>query len=345
MTTVGILQINPHTFWKRGGGEIHATKYLELLKNHGIQAERFNFNNPTKYDILHFFGANVQLAEWGKYAMKEGIKVVGTPILFPTNNTLKYKAFLKLDQYLPFPTTLRIRKEILCHTDHLIANTHAEKQYLSDAYGIAKSHISVLGTGVDQASFEADPKQEDLPEVIRQSGPYVLMVGRVTPLKGQLTVLRKLSETSIPLVLCGPPDLYEQGYIQEIREWVRKKPGQFFWIEGLPPDSAALKALYRFAQCHLLFSDTDVAPLVNMEAAAFGTLVVSKPHITVTEILGSYGRYVTETNLVSGLESVLGLKQSERTAEVSRLRAHVQSTFTWEKIVENTVHIYHSLDV
>jgi glycosyltransferase involved in cell wall biosynthesis len=341
--TVGILQINPHTFWKRGGGEIHATKYLELIKNHGIHAERFNFNDPTKYDILHFFGANIQLAEWGKYALKEGIKVVGTPILFPTGNTFKYKAFLKLDQYLPFPTTLRVRKEILFHSNHLIANTHAEKRYLSDAYGISENQISVLGTGVDQASFDADPKRDDLPEAISTTASYVLMVGRVTPLKGQLTVLRKLSETNIPLVLCGPPDLYEQDYIQEIREWIRKKPGQFYWIEGLPPDSSALKALYRFAKCHLLFSDTDVAPLVNMEAAAFGTLVVTRPHVTVMEILGSHGRYVNENTLVSCLESVLALNESDRNSEISRLRTHVQSAFTWEKIVENTVTIYKSL--
>lgn len=343
--TVGILQINPHTFWKRGGGEIHATKYLKLLQNHGIQAERFNFNSPTKYDILHFFGANIQLAEWGKYARKEGIKVVGTPILFPTDQTFKYKAFLKIDQYLPFPTTVRIRKEILLHTDHLIANTRAEKMYLMDAYGIDDGQISVLGTGVDQASFDADSKREDLPDLVRQIKPYVLMVGRVTPLKGQLKVLRALSDTGIPIVLCGPPDLYEQAYIQEIKEWIRKRPGQFFWIEGLPPDSAALKALYRFAQCHLLFSDTDVAPLVNMEAAAFGTMVVSKPHVTVKEILGEHGQYVTESNLVSGLESVLALNETERLAAISRLRAHVQSGFTWEKIVENTVTIYQSLHV
>lgn len=340
MPKVGILQVNPQTFWKRGGGEIHAEKYLNLLPNFGFEAEKFDFNEAHFYDIVHIFGANPQLSEWGRYAMKEGIKVVCTPILFPSGNILKYRAFLKLGEFLPFPTTLELRKKLLQDCHHLIANTGAEKTYLSRAYGIREDKISVIGTGVDASVTKWQPNGQ-LPA--RLPNNYVLMVGRVTPLKGQARVMKLLENTDFNLVLCGPPDLYEAAYIKEIRDLIDKNPDRFFWIEGLPSGSDDLKNLYASSMCHLLFSDTDVAPLVNMEAAALGTIVCSRPHITVKEILGDLAVYADEHNLCHKLEEIRNLDPEKRKSLTSRLRLHIRQHYTWEKIAEDTAAIYADL--
>jgi glycosyltransferase involved in cell wall biosynthesis len=343
MKKVGILQLNPHTFWKRGGGEIQASKYVSLLKNYGFEAEWFNFNQPTQYDIIHFFGANIQLAEWGKYATKEGIKVVGTPILFPTKNTFKYKAFLAFDALLPFPTSLRYRKNLLEHTNMLIVNTQAEKDYISEAYHIDSQKIKVLGSGVSESLFDSILERSDLPDAVSNWDGYFLMVGRVTPLKAQLKVLNILANTNFKVVICGPPDNYEENYINEIRKLVNSHPDRYCWLEGLPADSQNLKALYRFSTAHLLFSDSDVAPLVNMEAAALGTLVVSKAHITVKEILGDLAIYVDEHNMIERLNGINNLSSNERTEKSNAIKNLVKTNFTWESIVENSAKFYNQL--
>lgn len=343
MKAVGILQLNPHTFWHRGGGEVHASKYLQLLNQSGYHAEWFDLKNPKRYDILHFFGANIQLAEWGKYAQKEGIKVVGTPILFPSESTLKYRAFLAFDRLLPFPTTLRLRKQILDDSDALIANTEAEKRYLVSAYATDESKITVLGTGIDQQFLNWQGSNQHLPEQVRNLDAYFLMVGRVTPLKNQLKVMQLLAGKPFKLVICGPPDAYESNYIKQIESICATHSQQFIWIKGLNPDSEELKALYAFSFAHLLFSDTDVAPLVNVEAAGLGTLVLSRAHITVKEILGQHAYYVDENNLIETLEMIQKMSEAERKQRIEKARNHVAQNFTWENIVQQSALIYTTL--
>lgn len=339
MSRVGILQVNPQTFWKSGGGEVHASKYLSLLQDFGYQAERFNFSHPEAYEVVHIFGSNPQLFEWGRYAVKEGIKVVCTPILFPSLNTLKYQAFLKIGKLLPFPTSLEMRRQILQDCHHLIANTEAEKDYLVKAYGIENDKIAVIGTGVDasELSWKTDGNYPGLPE------KYILMVGRVTPLKKQAEVMKILENSDLNLVICGPPDLYESSYLKEIRTLLEKHKDRYFWIEGLPPGSNDLKNLYANAVCHLLFSETDVAPLVNMEAAALGTLVCSRPHITVREIMGDLASYAVESNLIAQLREIHNLTEDERSNRIKKLQSHIRNNHTWEKIVEETAKIYDKL--
>jgi glycosyltransferase involved in cell wall biosynthesis len=343
MKSVGILQLNPHTFWHRGGGEVHAAKYLQLLNQSGYHAEWFDLKNPKRYDILHFFGANIQLAEWGKYAQKEGIKVVGTPILFPSQSTLKYRAFLAFDRFLPFPTTLRLRKQILDDSDALIANTEAEKRYLVSAYSTDESKITVLGTGINQSLLNWQGSKQHLPEEIKNWGAYFLMIGRVTPLKNQLKAMQLLAGKPYKLVICGEPDAYETNYVKQIESICAAYPQQFFWIKGLHPDSEELKALYAFSSAHLLFSETDVAPLVNMEAAGLGTLVMSRAHITVKEILGHHAFYVDESNLIEILDKIQKMSENERKQRLENARNHVAKNFTWEHIVHQSALIYTKL--
>lgn len=340
---IGIMQLNPHTFWNRGGGEVHAAKYLKWLPSFGCEAEYFDYLNPKKYDIVHIFGANVQLAEWALYAQKEGIKVVHTPILFPSRNTLKYRFFLKLDAFLPFPTSLRMRKEMLEAPSLIIANTQEEKSYISRAYGIGEKKIKVLGTGVDSDLLSFRPESRFLPQEVSEKLPFALMVGRVTPLKRQLEVLRMLKGSGLNLVLVGPPDSSETSYINEIERIISENPHQFVWIKGLRPESDSLRSIYAYASCHILFSKTDVAPLVNMEAAALGTPICTVAHITVKEIMGNLAHYISEENVVETIRGCINQTGAEREKESAKLQEFIRQKFTWEALVEKNVEWYKAL--
>lgn len=340
---VGIMQLNPHTFWNRGGGEVHAAKYLKWLPSFGCDVELFDYSEPKAYDLIHIFGANLQLAEWALFAKREGIKVVHTPILFPSRNTLKYRLFLKLDAILPFPTTLRIRKETLEASDLVVANTGEEMNYLAAAYRISPQKMKVLGTGVDRELLSFQPDKCFLPEGVSDKFPYALMVGRVTPLKRQLEVLKKLEGSDCKMVLVGPPDRSAGLYLAEIEGLIDRNPNQFVWIKGLEAESEVLRSVYAFAACHVLFSQTDVAPLVNMEAAALGTPVVTVPHITVKEIMGHMAHYVNEENILSTIRDFLNKRELDRRRESAELKKFIEQRYTWEALIAKNVEWYKEL--
>lgn len=341
--TVGILQANPHTLWRPGGGELHARKYVEHGNTDEFSIELFDFNDPGKYDLLHYFGNGYQLNDFGTYARHEGIRVVGTPILYPSANTLKYRMFLRLGAALPFPTTLNLRRNLLHEADVLIANSQPEADYFTAAYDVPSDRIRVLGTGVDKDFFSYRYQYEDLPERLRQLKLYVLMTGRVTPLKNQLAVLRQLAGGTLPVVLVGRPDSGEQKYIAEI-ERVIDTHDHFHWIKGLDAGSASLKAVYARALCHVLWSSTEVAALVNLEAAALGCPIISRGHATTRSIMGAHALYaVNEKELEQRIAEVAALNPEKRMELTESARAYVCSRYTWEGIVAASLDIYREL--
>ena len=341
--TVGILQFNPQTLWRRGGGEIHAEKYIEFGNNEQFEVERFDWSNPKKYDLIHLFGANHHLNDFGKYAQAEGIKVVITPILWPGGNFLKYKVLLAINKYFPFPDTLRLRKELLSQADLLIANTKIEKKYLNDVYEVESSKIAVYGSGVDAKWLNPAENENPIFEEYTIPEKYFLMVGRVTPLKNQLDVVKTFMATNHHLVIVGLADNEAKSYIYEI-EYHLKKAKNITWIKGLPEGSNALASLYGSSQAHILFSDTDVAPLVNMEAAACRTIVISKPHVTVMEIMrGNMFAANDEAGLKTSLDLVANLDAKARESMLDKAYNLVKENHQWEYIVKSSLDLYSTI--
>jgi|GEM_PF-1543652 len=340
---VGIVQINPHTLWRQGGGEIHANKYIEYGNNDEFLIEKFDFKDPWSYDLIHFFGANYQMNEIGKYARKEGIKVVGTPILFPTKNVAKYRAVLRFGKMLPFPTTLNLRQQLLQDADLLIANSTPEAEYFTNAYDIPAARVTVLGTGVDESFLHYQFSDNDLPEALRNLNPYALMVGRVTPLKNQLSVASVFAKENIPLVIVGLPDASHMDYIDSLRSVIKDVPN-ITWIEGLPAKDKSLKALFSKAACHVLWSNTEVAALVNMEAAALGCPVVSRDHVTTKSIMGDNALYAgNEKELVQQVKELLSWSKVQRDNQKKQLQNYIGRKYTWERIVADNLILYKTL--
>ena len=339
---IGIVQLNPQTLWRKGGGEIHARKYIEYGNNDDVEISIFDFNSPQHYDIIHIFGSAYNLNEIGKYAKLENIKVVHTPILYPTESVFKYKLFLKFGTYLPFPTTLNLRQELLMSADVLIANSIPEAKYIQNAYTINESKIKVLATGVDSSFLKYEFSENDLPQEIRHLENYILMVGRVTPLKNQLDVL-KLLKGNYNLVLVGQADKSFPEYENEVREIVNKNE-HVFWFENLNQNDNSLKAIYANAFCHILWSKTEVAALVNMEAAALGTLLISRNLQTTKDIMKEYSLYASyEIELLHNIKQLELLTSVQKTEKIEETKKYIKENYTWEKIVQDSIDIYKKL--
>ncbi len=336
------MQLNPHTLWRKGGGEIHARKYIEYGNTDEIEISIFDFNSPKKLDIIHIFGSAYNLNEIGKYAKLENIKVVHTPILYPNERVLKYKLFLKLGKLLPFPTTLNLRQQLLQSADVLIANSSPEAKYIQNAYAIDENKIKVLGTGVDGNFLKYKFSENDLPQEIRHLKKYILMIGRVTPLKNQFSVLQLLKE-NYTIVLVGQADKSFPEYEKEIRK-ITSENENIFWFEHLNQQDNSLKAIYANAFCHVLWSNTEVAALVNMEAAALGTLLIARGLSTTKNIMKEHCMYAkTETELLHNIKQLELLTAFQLTEKKEALQKYISKNYTWEKIVDDNIEIYKKL--
>lgn len=340
---VGILQINPHTLWRKGGGELHAAKYIEHGCTDQFIVEPFDFARAAEYDLIHYFGSAYQMNEIGKFAQAEGIKMVGTPILYPSGQRLKYKLFLQFGKRLPFPTTLNLRQELLEHTDALIANSQPEADYIADAYSIEQNKITTLGTGVSKNFCDYTFQESDLLKELIHFRPYALMVGRVTPLKNQLAVAKLFVNRKSNLVLLGKADPDEMGYLEELNKMVANNEN-IKWIEGVTSGGNELKAIYHQALCHILWSRTEVAALVNMEAMALGCPTLSRNLPTTTSIVKEYGLIAgSEKELLMKLDEIVNWDQEARNQYTAAAQEYVLRNHTWEGIVQKSLDIYSSL--
>lgn len=340
---IGILQIHPHTMWKKGGGEIHAAKYIEHGQRDDMQIEYFNFQRANEYDLIHYFGSSYQMNEIGKFAQLNGVKVVGTPILFPSKKVFKYKFFLKVGKLLPFKTSLNFRQELLKDSDFLLANSKPEAEYFEQAYGIKAHNIKVLGTGVSKDYLEYNFSETHLPEEVKTLDKYILMVGRVTPLKNQMKVAKLLSTTEHKLVLVGQADHSHPAYINELQELVNNSKN-IFWLKEVKGDSDTIKALYAGAEMHILWSRTEVAALVNMEAAALGTSLICRDLPSTKSIVAEHARFASsEAELVNRINELSSLDKNERAKEIQDAKEFIRSHHTWEHIVDESIKIYRGL--
>lgn len=328
---IGICQWHPPTLWRHGGGEVQARKYHEHLNRiDGVEAVFFSPSEPQQIDILHIIGTNYHLNEIGKYARAQGIKVAITPIAYSRHAPWKFRLILGALSAARMRTPLLMRREILHEADLVLACTNVERRFLIEAYGLPKDNIDVVGIGAEIETFaNADPA------AFREAygvSDFVLSVGRVNSYKNQLQILEALEPASHPVVIIGAPDGGEPEYESAITEIIRKKG--WLWIQGLPNDSNLLASAYAASRCHVVFSRGETAGIVNLEAMASGTIVITKPHETVAELVGSHGLYAS-TNAELRAAADRAYSDDPALSQMAREgRERVLKDFSWASMAE-----------
>ena len=341
MIKVAVCQWFPPTLWCQGGGEIHAKQYIRYLnKLEGVEAFRFCPLTEQDYNILHIIGTNYHLNEIGKYARLADKKVVITPIVYNPRHPYQYRLYNALFNAFGIETLINTRKEMLENSDIILANTLVEKTFIQKAFGIESKQIDVVGVGVAVNDYK------DIDDSIFREkyglNEYVLSVGRVTPLKRQLDILDAARSAGVPLVLIGPPDQDNQEYLLKVEEGLKESRG--VWIRGLKHNSPELLSAYKGSLCHVLFSTSETAGLVNLEAIGAGTIVVTCPHKTVKEIIHNHGVYVNSTDdLKSKINMIAGLSSGERERHINKAREYVIRNHSWEKVAKETMEVYKRL--
>lgn len=315
-----------------------------------------------QYDLIHIF--NMQQA--GDYGIKQMRRAtqIGIPIALSTiywdmevvqKNREKFlysqawwvRELAQINTAIPyvlsrihavgkraFQHDVAYMKEMLAKADVLLPNSYSELEIIVQKFKQPsyRSKSIVVPNAISGRYFEINLSKDDIPKPINLDA-YILQVGRIEFIKGQLNVIKAMMEfPEIPLVFVGRvSDVY---YANECIR-LGKKRGNTYFIEHIAQQE--LVAYYVHAQVHVLPSLRESPGLATLEAAACGVNCVVSIHCPI-------GEYFAEECFCCDPENLQELRQALLQAWVTppqkNLQRRIQENFTWDKAAQATYKAY-----
>jgi|GEM_PF-566093 len=209
--------------------------------------------------------------------------------------------------------------------------------------------LRVIPHGIDQAA--ADQVLAGLPPKTPNSGnaPYFLFLGRLHPGKGIHLLIRafaRLPQTPFILKIAGPTQQREQAYADSIHRLVSELGLTDRVIFTGAVSGAAKWQLYRDAWAFCLPSFSEVIGLVNLEAAAAGTPVITSYETGIAadwQRSGGILLHPEEETIYAALCQAAAWAQAERQARGAALRALVQQQYSWARVGQQWQDVYSEL--
>ncbi|HED16097.1 MAG TPA: glycosyltransferase [Gammaproteobacteria bacterium] len=165
----------------------------------------------------------------------------------------------------------------------LIASGSAEQKTLQRDYHDARLVATYpLGCEIGETTVSGDL-------FTRHTGlkDFILCVGRVETRKNQLTLLKALEDSDLPLVIATGGFTYQPQYAQACQLFKRRGPTHF--IQRMPDN--ILASAYAAARVHVLPSWYELPGIVSMEAARRGCAIVVSDRGTPRDYFGADAFY------------------------------------------------------
>lgn len=331
--------------WRIEGG--HRTQQLQTaraLRRSGVHVAvgDAGLAAGSRFDVVHFFGDPRPLLAHGRPAGR----LVVSPVHFPSwielgpipwRGEARHRAVeraLHLGRGLRHPRSparrraeLRARLAAVGDADLVVTNSHAEARLLRHDARRPLPGIRVAHSGVDEGFFEASPARGR--EVAGMDG-FVLCVGRVEPIKNQLSLCRAMRDVRRPLLLVGRVLPGNEAYLAACR---RALPS----LVHLPHlDREVLRHVYAAADCHVLASWYETTGLATLEALAAGTPCVAGRSPCVEEYFAGAVELADAGDvrgLRAAIDSVLRRGPTGRERDVA-------ASFSWERTAKELCDAY-----
>lgn len=359
-----LFQNRPDAMTSWGGDTTQMLQTKECLQKLGVSVEVNLEAEPELdgFDIVHLF--NIQTSHHGLRQManarRRGVPVVLSTIYWSNRHFYRSEDFvryhcssmvramarfgwripaflLKLNRQFGTKAE-RKHRSMLEEADALLPNSYAEAEILAlefDAPWLrAKTHFVPNGIHVagEHNSSDRPGTQRALAE-LGELGEYVLEVGRIEPIKGQLKLIEGLLDLpEIPLVFVGRPG--NEAYYRKCRELAVRR-GNTVFIPAVPHEEIA--EFYRQAKVHVLPSLRESPGLVTLEAALQKANCVVSIHGPVPEYFGSCAWCCDPDDVGSIRKAVLQAWKAPRSDELKR---RVVSHFTWDEAARATLDAY-----
>jgi glycosyltransferase involved in cell wall biosynthesis len=219
---------------------------------------------------------------------------------------------------------------------------------LATAYPYKHDKLIVVGQGIDTDIFTPDT------EVAPDNPPLILCVGRLSPVKGHLTLLKAAAlirqrwEKPFRVEIVGEPaGPWDEPYVRSLHQQVKELAleGIVFFGPGVPME--CLPRWYQRCSVHVNLTPTGSGDKVAWEAMACGSpCVVANEGFR--ETLGKYSeqllfRYGEPAALAHQLELICSLSDSERTIIGAYLREQVVEMHSLPRLADKLTNIFSAL--
>ncbi|MBV7534768.1 glycosyltransferase family 4 protein [Duganella sp. sic0402] len=274
---VGILSY-PMLFQRQGGLQIQVRATITALHQLALPALDVVLVDPNReridsFDVIHVFSAingNDRVVE---LANEVGVPVLLSALVSPGWNQRSAWCARVAEGLAGRLTQWNVQTSYAQATravqlaQLVIALGEPERKSLIEGFKVAPSAIRVLPNGIAEHFFHADATH--FRQHIQLDGPFVLMVGAISPYKNQLGLVRALERLNLPVVLIGQAQRQHQGYLAKLLASPKVR-----WLGQLPHHDPLLASAYAAASVLALPSQGEVFPLTVLESLAAGTPVV-----------------------------------------------------------------------
>ncbi|MRX06441.1 glycosyltransferase [Pseudoduganella sp. FT25W] len=332
-------------FQRDGGLQVQVRSTIEALRQlaaPGLEIELVDPNHQRldHYDVIHVFSAingNYRVLE---VATEMGVPVLLSAVLSPGwSRQATWRADIadrltgRLTKWQVQTSYAQIKRALQL-AQMVVALGAAEKQALIEGFKLEPARIQVLPNGIGEQFFHADSaifrRQTGL------EGPFVLMVGAISPYKNQHGLVRALAQLDLPVVLIGRAQHQHQAYLQQLLDSPKVR-----WLGQLEHHDALLASAYAAASVLALPSQGEVFPLAVLEALAAGTPVVMTDESALSLPHSGFAlkqlRWDDTQALCRAIQAFVAAPPPR--ADVSAL---VQA-FTWQRVAQKIVNCYHML--
>jgi D-inositol-3-phosphate glycosyltransferase len=241
-------------------------------------SESFGTDQDLPFDAVH---ANYWLSGLAGHTIKHQMNL---PLVSTFHTLDRVKAEASPEEVEADAPHQRAEAEaaIIRCSDTVLASCSVEAAQISELYNADPSRIRIVAPGVDHAFFgPGDRRQARRALGFPESGPLLLFVGRIQPLKGLAVAVQALAVLGPDhpdarlVVVGGPSGPHGDSEVDEMVRLVDRLGLQDRVLFVPPRPHELLSTYYRAADVCLVPSRSESFGLVALEAAACGTPVVA----------------------------------------------------------------------
>lgn len=284
-------------------------------------------------DILHIFKVSIDSYNLALMAKKNNKKIVLSSVI-PIDKSMNIKLANFVYKFFPVLNTYTIYKKMLLIADVVIAQTSKEKKHIVRNYNISPNKIIVIPNGVEESILcrEFDEKQ------VRD---IVLCVGRFDENKNQMSLIKALKDTNIPLYFVGGPSLDFDIYYERCLKQARQNKNIHFigWLEH---NSEELMNLFNRSKVVALVSYKEIFGNSIIEGAASGANLVITNVLPVEDWQFDKDHYalIKAKSIKSIRKAVIEMYNCELSNQTKEV---VKKKFDWNNVFNEYAKIYKAL--
>lgn len=364
-----LFQNRTDMFECHGGDVTQLLKTKLYLEKMGINVDVSNKLTPSlkNYDIVHLFNITSSVGDtylqfknainqnklialspiyWNmdeaeKYGFKHPIFKLKDKIAWNDKINAKIEFFIykSLKKKIDKTLLIRIKKdvnevrtEILNNSDVILPNSKTEKELIKSDFELNNANFSIAPNAIDKNLLNYD-NTGTLNKNVYKLSEFVLCVGCLDARKNQLSLLKALKNTEIPIVFVGR--VPNSRYTKMCKEIANKSQNQVIFTGEMSHDS--LGEIYSLAKVHVLPSWYETPGLASMEAALFGCNIVSTNRGSTKEYFKDMAFYCDPLSEISIRESILFALKSRKN---EKLKKHILNNYTWDIVARKTLDAY-----